>query len=57
MPWANPVPQQCIARSVLAIVYLTCILLYLVLSSGTVDQTVITVLVQLGAGEAPILDL
>ncbi len=36
--------------------YNTCILLYLVLSS-TVDQTVNTVLVQLGTGEVPMLDL
>ncbi len=39
-----------------SVAYVSCILLYLVLGS-TVDQTASTVLVQLGTGEAPILDL
>ena len=45
-----------IDRKVLSILHLTCVVLYLVLSS-TVDQTVTTVLVQLGTGEVPELDL
>ena len=41
---------------VLSILHLTCVALYLVISS-TVDQTVTTVLVQLSTGEVPELDL
>ena len=52
----KPCTSITIDRKVLSILHLTCILLYLVLSN-TVDQTVTTVLVQLGAGEAPVLDL
>ena len=45
-----------IDRKVLSILHLTCVVLYLILGS-TVDQTVNTVLVQLGTGEVPELDL
>ena len=52
----KPCTSITIDRKVLSILHLTCVVLYLVLGS-TVDQTVNTVLVQLGAGEAPVLDL
>ena len=52
----KPCTSITIDRKVLSILHLTCVVLYLVLSS-TVDQTVVTVLIQLGADEAPILDL
>ena len=52
----KPCTSITIDRKVLSILHLTCVVLYLVLSS-TVDQTVTTVLVQLGTGEVPELDL
>ena len=45
----KPCTSITIDRKVLSILHLTCVVLYLVLSS-TVDQTVTTVLVQLGTG-------
>ena len=52
----KPCTSIIIDRKVLSILHLTCVVLYLVLGS-TVDQTVTTVLVQLGTGEVPELDL